>query len=300
MLRFVENNFKFKLTWKLRLRIFYLYAKVHALAHFTYSAGTKKKVRFSFISTVYGCVWTVGYFLLLIFFSLSIIAPANDSFGGVMHFVAGTELVTITLKAFTIYVLQVVQSKDLVLLINDAIGINQLINYQQRTFLNLRCQHFVKWYKFKERCILLQFVLLFVYYCLFLGHMSNQTIQRIVGFLVVYTHFLTIAASGLYFYGSLLFGYQFYNSLNRKLIQVLEEVEANEKSKTHLENYNQACDELDKISLAYTRVSAYVASINRLFAVQISFELLGTFIMTTCAVSILLFNLQSRKAIHST
>lgn len=105
-----------------------------------------------------------------------------------------------------------------------------------------------------------------------------------VGFLIIYTHLLTITVSGLYFYGSLLFGYEFYYSLNGKLIQILREVEVKEKSKNHIGNYN----EVDKISFAYTRISTYVASINRIFAVRITFESLATFVMTTCSVSILI------------
>lgn len=92
--------------------------------------------------------------------------------------------------------------------------------------------------------------------------------------------------SGLFFYGSLLFGYEFYYSLNRKLIQLLKKVEVNTKCRTQMESFSRACDELDEISLVYTRINSYVASINQLFAVQITFELFGSFLMITCAVSV--------------
>lgn len=120
---------------------------------------------------------------------------------------------------------------------------------------------------------------------------GGETNEIIFGFLVVYTHFSTVVVSGIYFYGSLLFGYDFYYFLNRKLKNVLRNVEFKRKSRRRIENYCQACDELDKLSLVYSRINVFIGRINRLSVVQITGELLGSFVMITSAVSNTVFSL---------
>lgn len=284
MLKFIENIFNFKMTWKLRLKFYYFFAKIHALAHFTY-CERKRQVVFSFASAVYGWAWVAGYFLELIVLLYSITVSGmmfNES--SVLNFVHALELITIVLKALFIYLLQIIQSKDLVLLINDAIHINEVINVEYRKEVNLYGQQFERLYDFKKRCLLLQGVLLFVSYYIYLGQKrENSPTEIIFGFLVVYTHFSTVVVSGIYFYGSLLFGYDFYYFLNRKLKLILRKVEFNGKSKT--QSYCQACDDLDELSAVHTRISLYIVKINRMSDVHIAGELLGSFIMITSAVS---------------
>lgn len=288
MFKFIGNIFNFKLTWRLRLKFYYFFAKVHALAHFTYEEK-KKKVFFSSVSVVYGSAWTIFYFLELIalLYSFSV---SGMMFNGsvVLNFVHALELTTIVLKALFIYILQIIQSKDLVLLINDAISINQVINFTYRKEDNLYSQQFERLYNLKKRCLMLQSVLLFASYYIYLEQQDeNNPTEITLGFLVVYTHFSTVVVSGIYFYGSLLFGYDFYYFLNRKLNLILKQFEFDRKSKfrTRTQSYCQACDDLDKISVVYTRINLYIVKINRMSVVQIAGELLGSFVMITSAVS---------------
>lgn len=286
MLKFVQSIFKFKITWKLRFKFFYFLVKMHALAPFSY-VEKQTKVRFSFISAVFGSVWAVGYLLLLILLLSSTDEFVDDKEGSfILIFVNALELITIAMKAFFIYFLQVVQSRDLTLLINEALELNQVINYKNnRDKINLYGHRFMSCYKFKKRCFLLQILLFCVSFYIYVKQSGQSTMATIFCFLIVYTHFLTIIVCGLYFYGSMLFGREFYQSLNSNLILILNEVELIKKSKTQMENYCRVCDELDKISVLYTRITTYVTSINRIFSVQIMLELLGSFLMMTCAVS---------------
>lgn len=288
MFKFIENIFNFKITWKFRLKFFYFIAKVNALAHFIY-VEKRNKVCYSFISTVYGWVWVVYYFLFLTYFLSSLTELVDDGDGSVVLFFANAaEVITVIFKAFIIYFLQVIQSKDLVLLINEAIGISQMIDSKHRESINFYSHRFVKLYNLKKRCIVLQTALLFVSHCYNVVLTGYLTIYMILGGLIVHAHFSAVVVGGLYFYGSLLFGYEFYYSLNGKLIEILKEMEVNQKSRTQFGNFvaSQACDELDKISLTYTRIGAFIASINSLFAVQVTLELLGSFIQIASAVSI--------------
>ncbi len=281
MVKFLKNISK----WKLRLKFFYFFAKIHALAHFSYDEK-QKKVAYSFISSVYGSLWVAFYFteLTLLLYSFNETGMMLNG-SVVLNFVHATELTTIVLKALFIYALQIVQSKDLVLLINDAISINQVINCEYRKEVNIYSKHFERLYNLKERCLFLQFVLLFVSFYVYISLKGGEASEIIFGFLVVYTHFSTVVVSGIYFYGSLLLGYDFYYFLNRKLKLILKNVNLHRKPGTQIECYGQACDELDKLSLVYSRVNLYMERINRLSAVQITAELLGSFIMITSAVS---------------
>lgn len=284
MFKLFENIFKFKLTWKSRLKFFYFIAKFHALAHFIY-VEKKNKVRHCFLSTVYGWVWVVGYFMLLLFFLSTLnelVEGSNRS--AVLFFVNAIEVITVFLKAFTIYFLQVIQSKNLVLLINSAIDIDRMIDANHLKSVDCYSHHrYTRLYNFKKRCILVQCSVLFVSYCFFVVQAGYKTMYIIFGTLVIYAHFTTVVISGLYFYGLLLFGYEFYYTLNAKLIQILKEIEVNKKSRTQI---GKSYDELDKISLVYTRISRYVSRINKFFAIQVTFELVGSLILITSVVSI--------------
>lgn len=272
-----------EITWKLRLKYFYIFAKAHALAHFNYEEK-KNEVYLSSTSVAYGCVWAVGYFLTFIWLLIALSVLLNDTNGEgkmIFHIVNGIELTTITLKAFSLYFLRIIQSRDLVRLINDAIGVNEAIN---RETVKFQGQHFVMLYNFKMLCLLLQTVLLFAAYFIYVAQSISSTAEKVVSFFIVYIHFSTTVVSGCCVYGSLLFGYDFYYKLNRKLVKILNKIEIKTKSKIQAEIFCYACDELDKISLLYTRISSYVALVNQLFAVQITFELLGSFLMITCSV----------------
>lgn len=289
MFKFVQDIFGFKIEWKL----IYFFAKVHASAHFT-CVEKPWAVRFSLMSAVYGAIWGVGYLLLLIFILTSLNELVEDSDGSViLIFVNAIELIAIALRACSIHFLQVIQSKNLVLLFNDAIGIFQVIHSKNRQTPNSYSHRFMSLYKFKKRCLLTQCLLFWVSIYIYMELSGHSTVEMTFTFIIVYTHFATTVVGGLYFYGSLLYGFEFYYSLNRKLIQILKTVELNTESKAQMERYCQACDELDKISLEYTRISSYVASINKLFAVQVSLELLGSFLMITCSVSIPTFSKRS-------
>lgn len=285
MLKFVGNAFNIKITWISRLRFFYIFAKMHALAHFSYDKETNE-VSFSIVSAVCGSIFVVGYFLLLIFILYVLDELVDDTDGSVvLYFVNAIELITIALKAFTIYLLQIIHSKDLVLLINNAIGIDQAINNEHRQNTKLYGRHFVELYNFKKWCLLLQVVLLWASYYIYVELSGHDTKEMIFSFIIVYSHFSTVIVSGLYFYGSLLFGYEFYNSLNGQVKRILQKIELNKEFRTDMESYCQACEELEKISLVYTRISSSITSINRTFAVRIAFELLGSFLIITCSVS---------------
>ncbi|XP_037042486.1 uncharacterized protein LOC119078875 [Bradysia coprophila] len=298
MLEFVRNIFHFEIAWKMRLKLFYYFAKFHALAHFKYIEN-RNKVSFSFVSIIYGLVWVVGYFLLLLIalFSLSVFTEDSRNESDIFLFVNTLEIVTIFFKGFSIYLLQVIQSTDLVLLINEAIAINQSVDHMHREITYTYGHRFVRLYNNKKCCVLLQFVLLFMCYYIYLKQSGHDAIKKVFGFLIVYTHFLTVVVSGLYIYGSLLLAYEFYHSLNRNLTQVLKKVEVNQISRTQMASYCQACDELDEISLTYTRISAYVGRIKRLFAVQITFELLISFLLITCALFYTFYALLSRESL---
>lgn len=284
MLKFVENFFNFKVTWKLRMKIVYLFAKVHGLAHFVYDENTNK-VRYSGKSTVYGWVWAIYYLLFLTLFWSSLTELVDDGDGSaVLFFVNATELTTVVSKAFIIYFLQIIQSKDLVVLINDAVVISQMIHSEHSESVNLYSHRFVRLCNFKKRCIVIQSILLFGSHCLYVAQAGYKTINAILGGLIAYTHFSTVLIGGYYLYGCLLFGYEFYYSLNGKLIQILNLIKANTKLQS--KSYGQVHDELDRILFVYTRISVYVASINRLFAVQVTLQLLASFIQITSAVSI--------------
>lgn len=286
-----ENIFNFRMTWKLHLKFLYFFAKIHAIAHFTYDEK-RKKACYSFVSAVYGLFWAVGFFIELILLLFSF----GDSDSVVFHFVHATELTTIVINALLIYLIQIILSKDLVLLINDAISINQVINYDYRKEVNVFGAKFQRLYKFKMQCLLLQFVLLFVSYYIYVDVNGGEPNEIILGFLIVYTHFSTVVVSGIFFCGSLLLGYDFYYFLNRKARQIFKKLELNRKSRTQIDRFCQACDELDKLSVVYSRINTYIARINRIAAVQITGELLGSFIMITSAVSKLLIATKIHKS----
>lgn len=273
MLKFLQNIINSKVSGKFRLKYLYFFVKLNALAHFTY-VEQRKQVRFSSISTLYGWVWVLYYFLLLTFYSFYLSKLLNEETDNlVLFFVTAIELITTLLKVFVIYFLRIIQSKNLVLLINDAIKINEIINYQD-------CHHFFRLYNFKKWCVLLQCVLIFgSYYNFIEQNNSDDTIAKINIFLIIYTHFSTVVVSGLFSYGGLLLGYAFYHSLNRKLINILTKIE--------VENYYQS-DDFDEISHLYSRITSYVTSVNRMFSIQIIIELIGSFVLIICAVSILI------------
>lgn len=290
MIKFIQNCINVKVTWKILLKYFYYFAKINALAHFTYDVEQRQAIRFSLISTIYGWIWVVGHFMLLIFNSFYLDVVLDDekeSF--IFYFVSATELFAALLKVVLIYFLQLINSKDLILLINDAFNINQVISYEYREDINLKGYRFVKLYNFKKRCIFLQFILIFWSYYNYTDQYDEISITELINnFLICYTHFSTVIVSGLYFYGFLLVGYDFYFSLNRKLRQILKEIELTNQlsNKLRVENYCRASEDIDKISRAYTRITSYMANSNKIFSIQIAIELLGSFFMVTSAVSI--------------
>lgn len=284
MLEFFKNIINIKLTWKLRIKYFYFFAKINALAHFTY-VEKRREVCFSLKSTFYGWVWVVGYLLLFIYYCFRFNNFPNER-SLILFFVVSVDILIAILKALLIYVLQIIHAKDLVLLINDAINIQEVINYEYREDVTLYGQHFERLYNFRKWWLMLQIVLMF-WSCY--NNVSHNNIFTTFGIinasLIIYAHFSTVL-SGLYIYGSLLFGYAFYYSVNRRLNYILTKIKLYDKSSSQMEIYCQACDELDKISLIYSRINAYVARINRIFAIQILIELLGSFSIIICAVSI--------------
>lgn len=281
MLKFVQKIVNFKITWKLRLKFFYFLSMIHGLGHFTYEEN-RKKVRLSFISVAYGCVWVVGYFLFMLKMLSSIDRVVDDIDGQYVQYLVNViDMTTIALKACSFHFLRIIHSKDLVRLMNDAIDINQTIDEYRENF-SLYDRHFVKLYNLKKWCSLLQSLMFIVCFCIYAAEVGDDIRRIIFSSVVLYTHFYTLIVSGLYFYGSLIFASEFYYSLNSKLIQVLNKINVDTKSRPLIENY---CDEFDKISLLYTRISSYVESINRIFAVEIAFQLLTSFIMITCSVS---------------
>lgn len=285
MLKFVQKIVNFKLTWKLRLKFFYFFARIHALGGFSYEEK-RKKVSLSSTSVAYGCVWVFCYFLLLVITVSSLNEIVDDSEGSVvLYFVNSIEVTALLFKAFSFYFLRVIQSKDLVRLINEAIDINQTINYEYRENVTFYGRHFVRLYKFKKWCVVIQSLVFFASFYIYVDQSQHGVMQKLFSFIIAYTHFSTVIVSGFYFYGGLLFGYEFYYSLNCKLIQVLNEINADNKSRMQMEYYCHACDELDKISIFYTRISSYVASIDKMFAVEIALQLVTSFIIITSAVS---------------
>ncbi|KAJ6649474.1 putative gustatory receptor 94a, partial [Pseudolycoriella hygida] len=129
------------------------------------------------------------------------------------------------------------------------------------------------------------------------SHEENDTPASsvFIAFLIVYTHFSTVVVSGLYFYGSVLLAFDFYYLLNRKLKEILCEVEANGKGKTRMESYRKACNDIDKLSAVYSRIGLFMTRVNRVSAVQISCELLGGFLMITVALYYMFYALLSTK-----
>lgn len=269
------------MAWK----FFYYFAKIHALAYFSYDKH-RKKVYYSNKSVLYGCTWVAGYSIELILLVNSIRFTASRFTGSeVLHFVNITELNTILLKALFVYIIQIVQAKDVVVLINEAISINQVINDEYRPQANLYGQRFYKLCNTKKWCLFMQFVLLFTSFYIYVLLKEPELSEIIFGFLLVYAHFSTVLVSGVSFYGSLLYGYDFYYFLNRKLKFILKKVQFKAKNKARIKSFYEACDELDKLSFLHTRVNLYIAKINRILVIQTTGELLGAFTMITSAVS---------------
>lgn len=281
--------FRLKMPWKWRVKFVYYFVKVHGLAHYSYDQK-QHKVTQSIWSVVYGLLWTVSYTVVLMLLLYSINTSRVSYQNHMIYYIVNClEIVFILVKAVLYYVEHIIQSKELTLLINDGFYIDELLSavYQEQ-----RQNHrkFERLYRFQKRLFLLQSFLIFGSFFIYVHLKMNESVtgEILFAFITVYAHFSTIIVSNLYFFGSLLLAYDSYYCMNSKLKEIFAKVD---DGHSHIEmgSFDQACEDIDRLSWAYSCVSVYMTRINRVSSVQISGELIGGFLMILCAVSSMRF-----------
>lgn len=291
--------------------VFYLIAKLNGITPFEFNKA-KFKVNSSISLTIYCCIFLIIFTILSL--CACILISNNDvkNTEFVIRLINYSEISFTFIKTIILYIIQIKNRKDIINVINFGIQLEKLLKFikisatlspsppSPHQFKIEKAENFYDnkfYYYIKLKGLLICFQVLSIISLIFALHITYESIYNtmiyVISWLFLFYSYFPCMIIGTFYYIGMLIAIQYFRILNDRLKIIMikineidnncETIYSDNNSQLKLNDKMQrTCnfsDDIDQISILYSKICDFVQSINKVFSTHIFVTLIVSFVI---------------------